>query len=173
MKTRYYILIGSIGLLSLFSACNLTTDNKESASAPMMMVMNKETIEIKKSNYIATKATYDRILRANETEGAVARDAVDQIVAKRLADEAQLESAKSVSFVAKSIPQTIFSGKIVRKSGALDTKLRTEHIEIDIKNEEKLLLPRMIVDASISLTAKESTFFIPKSALWIVMLAFM
>lgn len=306
MKTRYYILIGSIGLLSLFSACNSATDNKESASAPMMMAMNKETIEIKKSNpkvqiklpgelvadkevqiyakvasyvktlkvdvgsqvkegdvlmileapeinsqlasaysklkaqeaiYIATKATYDRILRANETEGAVARDAVDQIVAKKLADEAQLESAKSVynevkamenyliirapfsgvvterntdigayvgpagkgsqmpllivqkekdlrmvlaipeahipyvhlgdsvSFVAKSIPQTIFSGKIVRKSGALDTKLRTEHIEVDIKNEEKLLLPRMIVDASISLTAKESTFFIPKSAL--------
>lgn len=187
--------------------------------------------------YIATKATYDRVLRANETEGAVARDAVDQIVAKKLSDEAQLESAKSiynevkamenylvirspfsgivterntdigaylgpagkgsqlpllivqsesdlrlvlaipeahtpyvhlddsVTFVAKSIPQTVFAGKIVRKAGALDTKLRTEQIQIDVKNENKQLLPRMIVDANINLTGNESTFFIPKSAL--------
>lgn len=306
MKPRYYyILIASVSLLSLLSACNSSAEKKEATPA-MMMPMNKETITIQKSNpkvqvklpgeliadrevqlyakvpsyvktlrvdvgsqvkegdvlmtleapeinsqlasalsklkaqeaiYIATKATYDRVLRANETEGAVSRDAVDQIVAKKTADEAQLASARSVynevkamenylvihapfsgvvternadigayvgpagkgsqlplfvvqkekelrlvlsipemhtpyvhigdsvSFVAKSIPQTVFNGKIVRKAGALDTKLRAERIEVDTKNNEKLLLPRMIVDATISLKGKEATFFIPKSAL--------
>lgn len=186
--------------------------------------------------YIATKATYERVLRANETEGAVARDAVDQITAKKLADEAQLEAARSaynevksienylvirapfngvvtqrsvdvgayvgpagkgsqmpllvvqkdselrlilavpeahtpyvqkgdtVTFVAKAIPQTIFSGKVIRKSGALDTKLRAEQVEVDINNKDKQLLPRMVVDATLSLKAKEASFFVPKSA---------
>lgn len=307
MKTRYYIIAISIGLLTLFSACNSSSEKKAAEVMPaMMMPMNMETIQIKKMNpsvkvklpgelvadkevqiyakvpsyvktlkvdigsevkegqvlmtleapeinsqlasahsklkareaiYIATKATYDRVLRANETEGAVSRDAVDQIVAKKEADEAQLAAAlsaynevraienylivrapfsgvvterntdigayvgpagkgshlpllvvqnardlrlvlsiseahtpyvhmyDSVTFVAKSIPQTVFTGTVIRKSGSLDTKLRAEHVEVDIKNKEKVLLPRMIVDATISLKGKDSTFFIPKSAL--------
>lgn len=306
MKIRYYMIAGSVGLFTLFTACT-SSEKKEAEEKPaMMMPMNMETIQIKKMNpsvsvrlpgeliadkevevyakvasyvktlkvdvgsevkegqvlmtleapeinsqlasaysklkgqeaiYIATKATYDRILRANETEGAVSRDAVDQITAKKEADEAQLAAARSaynevkafenyliirapfsgvvternteigsyvgpagkgsqmpllivqkdrdlrlvlaipeahtpyvsmgdsVTFVAKSIPQTVFSGTIIRKSGALDTKLRAEHIEVDIKNKDKVLLPRMIVDATINLKGKESTFFIPKSAL--------
>ncbi|WP_430612090.1 efflux RND transporter periplasmic adaptor subunit [Flavobacterium sp. JP2137] len=45
--------------------------------------------------YIATKSNYDRLFRANETEGAVAQDAIDQIVAKKAADQAQLVALKS------------------------------------------------------------------------------
>lgn len=45
--------------------------------------------------YIATKSNYDRMFRANETEGAIAKDALDQITAKKLADQAQLDAAKS------------------------------------------------------------------------------
>lgn len=56
-------------------------------------------------------------------------------------------------------------GIVVRKAGALDSKLRAEHIEIDVQNQDNLLLPRMIVDANITLQSKEPTFFIPKSAL--------
>lgn len=45
--------------------------------------------------YIATKLNYDRMFKANETKGAIAKDALDQITAKKLADQAQLEAAKS------------------------------------------------------------------------------
>ena len=307
MKTIHYIIVGSIGFITLLSSCGSTPENKEvEVKAPVMMTMNKETIQVQKMNptisvklpgelvadqevqvyakvpsyvkelkvdvgsevkagevlmrleapeinsqlaathsklkaqeaiYISTKATYDRVLRANETEGAVSGDAVDQIIAKKEAAEAQLAAAKSsyneikaiedylvvrapfsgivterntdvgayvgpagkgshlpllvvqkndalrlvlaipeaytsyvhqgdsVSFVAKSIPQTLFVGTVARKSGALDTKLRTEHIEVDVKNQNKNLLPRMVVDATLGLRAKESTLFIPKSAL--------
>lgn len=45
--------------------------------------------------YIATKANYDRMFKASETEGTISRDALDQITAKKLSDEAQLTAAKS------------------------------------------------------------------------------
>lgn len=45
--------------------------------------------------YIATKSNYDRMFKANETKGAIAKDALDQITARKLADQAQLEAAKS------------------------------------------------------------------------------
>lgn len=45
--------------------------------------------------YIATKANYDRMFKANETKGAIAKDALDQITARKLSDQAQLEAAKS------------------------------------------------------------------------------
>lgn len=187
--------------------------------------------------YIATKATYDRTIKAAQTEGAVSQDAIDQITAKKDADEAQYTASKSVyqeikamenyliirapfsgviterntdigayvgpagkgsdrpllvvqkdaalrlvlaipeahtpyiqlgdtvKFSAKSIPQKVFTGLVVRKAGALDSKLRAERIEIDVQNQDNVLLPRMIVDANITLQSKEATYFIPKSAL--------
>lgn len=45
--------------------------------------------------YIATKANYNRLFKANQTVGAIAKDALDQITARKLADQAQLEAAKS------------------------------------------------------------------------------
>lgn len=307
MKTIHYIILGGIGLVALLSSCDITPQNKEAETkAPMMMAMNKETIQVQKMNpviqvklpgeliadqevqvyakvpsyvkelkvdvgsevkagevlmrleapeinsqlaathsklkaqeaiYISTKATYDRVLRANETEGAVSGDAVDQIIAKKEAAEAQLAAARSsynevkaienylvvrapfsgviterntdvgayvgpagkgshlpllvvqksdalrlvlaipesytpyvhqgdsVSFVAKSLPQALFEGIITRKSGALDTKLRAEHVEVDVNNLDRTLLPRMVVDATLNLKAKEKTLFIPQTAL--------
>lgn len=45
--------------------------------------------------YLSTKSTYDRMMKANETKGAIAKDALDQITARKLADESQLNAAKS------------------------------------------------------------------------------
>lgn len=45
--------------------------------------------------YLSTKSTYDRMMKANQTKGAIAKDALDQITARKLADEAQLNAAKS------------------------------------------------------------------------------
>lgn len=55
----------------------------------------KSKLTAQEAIYIATKANYDRMFEANETEGAIAKDALDQITAKKLADQAQVSAARS------------------------------------------------------------------------------
>lgn len=55
----------------------------------------KAKYEAQKAIYVSTKSTYDRMLDADKTEGAIAKDAIDQITARKLSDEAQLNAAKS------------------------------------------------------------------------------
>jgi len=189
------------------------------------------------ATYIATKASYERIVEASKTEGAIARDALDQITARKNSDLAQLEAAKAslqevgvmedylelrapfsgvitarnvdvgayvgpsgkgsemplltlqeqrklrlvvsipeaslpyvnreeeVRFSVQSLPQAAFTGKITRQSGALDKRLRSERIEIDVVNNNEGLLPGMVAKVQIPLSAKDSTFVIPKAAL--------
>ncbi len=47
------------------------------------------------ATHVASKATYERTLRTSSTEGAVARDAIDQAKAKEQADAAQVLAAKA------------------------------------------------------------------------------
>lgn len=56
----------------------------------------KSKLKAQEAIYIATKANYDRMFDADKTEGAIAKDALDQIKAKKLADEAEVNAAKSI-----------------------------------------------------------------------------
>lgn len=56
----------------------------------------KSKLRAQEAVYIATKANYERMFDADKTEGAIAKDALDQIMARKLADEAQVNAAKSV-----------------------------------------------------------------------------
>jgi RND family efflux transporter MFP subunit len=185
---------------------------------------------------IASKANYDRILEASKFSGAVSRNDVDQALAKRNADLAQLEAARSsyrevadlkqylqirapfngvisarnastgayvgptgkgsefplfvlteqkrlrlvisvpeaytgyvdqnetVSFSVKAFPDRKFTGQVKRQAGALDKRLRSERVEVDVLNNDKKLLPGMIAEVSIPLPTRTSTFIVPKSA---------
>lgn len=55
--------------------------------------------------YVATKATYDRTLKANETAGAIAPDYLEQVTAKMLADQAQVNATLSAYQEMKNINQ--------------------------------------------------------------------
>lgn len=55
--------------------------------------------------YIATKATYDRTHKANQTEGAIAPDYLEQVTAKMLADKAQVASAYAAYEEMKNMDQ--------------------------------------------------------------------
>ncbi len=55
----------------------------------------KAKINSQEAIYVATKAHYDRMYRANETQGAIAQDALDQITARKLSDEAQVKTARA------------------------------------------------------------------------------
>ncbi|MBO9561271.1 MAG: efflux RND transporter periplasmic adaptor subunit [Niastella sp.] len=76
-----------------------------------------------------------------------------------------LDSKTAVSFTVKAMPNETFKGQINRLSGALDARLRSERIEIDVDNNNKRLLPGMIAEVNIPFPAKDSTLIVPKSAL--------
>ncbi|WP_315821171.1 efflux RND transporter periplasmic adaptor subunit [Paraflavitalea speifideaquila] len=76
-----------------------------------------------------------------------------------------LDSKHPVQFTVKAIPNDTFTGNINRQSGALDARLRSERIEIDVENNNKKLLPGMIAEVNIAFPAKDSTLIVPKTAL--------
>jgi membrane fusion protein (multidrug efflux system) len=75
-----------------------------------------------------------------------------------------LHQGDEMSFNVKSLPET-FKATIQRMSGALDLKLRSERVEMDVHNTKGNLLPGMVAEVVLPLNAKDSTFVIPKSAL--------
>ncbi|TDW48050.1 RND family efflux transporter MFP subunit [Flavobacterium sp. 270] len=75
-----------------------------------------------------------------------------------------LHNGDEMSFNVKSLPET-FKATIQRMSGALDLKLRSERVEMDVHNTKGNLLPGMVAEVLLPLNAKDSTFVIPKSAL--------
>ncbi|MFH6964131.1 efflux RND transporter periplasmic adaptor subunit [Flavobacterium plurextorum] len=74
-----------------------------------------------------------------------------------------LHNGEEMSFNVKSLPDT-FTAKITRMSGALDLKLRSERVEMDVHNTKGNLLPGMVAEVLLPLNAKDSTFVVPKSA---------
>jgi len=107
----------------------------------------KAKVQTQEAIYAATKATYDRMLKANETPGAVAKDAIDQITARKLADEAQLTAARSAYNEIRNINDYLvikapFSGMITSRNvdlGAYVGPMNSEPLLV-IENNQKLRL---------------------------------
>jgi len=78
---------------------------------------------------------------------------------------ANLKKSIQVDFTVKSLPEEVFHATISRMAGALDTKLRSERIEMDVTNLDKKLLPGMVAEVKLSSPSKDSTFVIPKMAM--------
>ena len=76
-----------------------------------------------------------------------------------------LEQEDKVKFKVKSFPGETFDASIKRMAGALDLKLRSERVEMDVANTDKKLLPGMIAEVMLTLSGKDSTFVVPKTAL--------
>jgi membrane fusion protein (multidrug efflux system) len=76
-----------------------------------------------------------------------------------------VNSHTEIKFSVKAYPNEQFTAKVKRMAGALDTRLRSERIEMDVINNDKKLLPGMIAEVAIPLASKASSFVIPKSAL--------
>lgn len=75
-----------------------------------------------------------------------------------------LTAKTEINFTVNSMIGKKFTAKIARFSGALDNRLRSEIIEMDVDNSNKILLPGMVADISIALAAHDSSFVVPKSA---------
>jgi membrane fusion protein (multidrug efflux system) len=80
----------------------------------------KAKVQAQEAIYLSTKSTYDRMLKADETKGAVAKDAIDQIKARKLSDESQLAAARSAYNEIRNINDYLvikapFSGTITNR----------------------------------------------------------
>jgi RND family efflux transporter MFP subunit len=78
---------------------------------------------------------------------------------------AYLKNGDEVSFHIKSLPQKDFTARVMRMAGALDLKLRSQRVEMDVSNKAANLLPGMIANVTIPLKGGDSTFIVPKSAI--------
>ena len=196
----------------------------------------KSKLKAQEAIYIASKANYDRLYETSKTPGTISPNDLDQALARKNADNSQLEAAKAtfqqmietlkylevrapfsgiitarnisvgayvgpsgkgsdqplftlqeqkklrlvisvpeaytgylsgktkISFMVNSRPNQQFVAQVKRLAGALDTKLRSEHIEMDVDNSNMQLLPGMVAEVKIPITPTDSTFIVPKSA---------
>lgn len=183
--------------------------------------------------YIASNSTYNRILETSKVPGTISSNDLEQALAKRNADLAQVEAARAtykeisnmrgyleirapfdgvvtkrnvnvgafvggtnslpiisiqqtsalrlstsipelytgylkigdeLTFKVNSIKGEEFKGKVSRMSGALDSRLRSEQMEMDIPNTNSVLLPGMIGQVNLIVKSRKQTFVVPQSA---------
>jgi membrane fusion protein, multidrug efflux system len=75
-----------------------------------------------------------------------------------------LNHKDEVSFSVNSLPGRRFKATINRLSGAIDDRLRSQRVEMDVINNDKKLLPGMVAEVNLPLPAIDSTFIVPKTA---------
>ena len=75
-----------------------------------------------------------------------------------------LTNKNDVTFTVQALPNQKFTAKIKRLAGALDEKLRSERLEMDVYNKDKKLLPHMFAEVNVPLPSRDSTFIVPKTA---------
>lgn len=75
-----------------------------------------------------------------------------------------LTNKNEVTFTVQALGSQKFTAKIQRLAGALDEKLRSERLEMDVYNKDKKLLPHMYADVNVPLPTRDSTIILPKTA---------
>ena len=75
-----------------------------------------------------------------------------------------LNTSGSVKFTVKALPDRSFKARIRRLAGALDDRLRSERVEMDVDNKDRKLLPGMVAEVDLPLPAPDSTFVVPSTA---------
>ena len=75
-----------------------------------------------------------------------------------------LKKNAEVSFTVRALPDQHFKAEVKRLAGALDNRLHSQRIEMDVLNENKKLLPGMVAEVNLPLPANDSTMIVPKSA---------
>jgi membrane fusion protein (multidrug efflux system) len=75
-----------------------------------------------------------------------------------------LSHKDNVSFTVGSLPNQKFTAQVKRLAGALDVKLRSERLEMDVYNTSRKLLPHMYANVSVPLPSGDSTLIVSKGA---------
>ena len=75
-----------------------------------------------------------------------------------------LSSKDQVKFSVRALPNQKFTAKVNRMAGALDTRLRSERVEMDVYSDGKKLLPGMVAEVNLPMPSQDSTFVVPATA---------
>ena len=75
-----------------------------------------------------------------------------------------LNQKNEVSFSVRALPNQQFKAQVKRLAGAIDNRLHSQRIEMDVMNNDKKLLPGMVAEVSVPLPSNDSTFVVPKSS---------
>lgn len=76
----------------------------------------------------------------------------------------KLNDKDIVSFKVRSVQGETFHAQVKRLAGAIDQKLRSERLEMDVFNKDHKLLPHMYADVNVPIPSNDSTFIVPKTA---------
>lgn len=77
----------------------------------------------------------------------------------------QLAGHTVVSFGVSTLPGKIFRGSISRSSGSLNLKYRSEAIEVDVNNNDRLLKPGMYAEVELPVERNTHSLVVPASAI--------
>lgn len=136
---------------------------------------------INTSDYLQIKAPFSGVISArNVSQGATVGPAgkgsdlpmftlqtqqkLRLIVSVPEAYTSYLTNKNEVSFTVASLPTETFTAQVKRLAGALDQRLRSERIEMDVTNTNKKLLPGMVAEINIPLPSNDSTLLVPAAA---------
>lgn len=75
-----------------------------------------------------------------------------------------LSSKNAVKFTVRALPNQEFEAQVKRMAGALDARLHSQRVEMDVINNDKKLLPGMVAEVNLPLPANDSTFVVPKTS---------
>lgn len=75
-----------------------------------------------------------------------------------------LKTGDELAFRITSLKGEKFTAKISRMAGALDSRLRSQRIELDVANNTKVLLPGMIAEVLLPLKSNKDIFMVPSAA---------
>jgi RND family efflux transporter MFP subunit len=71
----------------------------------------------------------------------------------------------TVHFTVRTLPGKQFVAVVNRMAGSMDNELRSEQMQMDIVNKDKVLLPGMFAQVTLQLTNTQKTFIVPQSAI--------
>ncbi|HEY4285819.1 MAG TPA: efflux RND transporter periplasmic adaptor subunit [Puia sp.] len=76
-----------------------------------------------------------------------------------------LSNKDQVKFSVRALPNQKFTAKVNRMAGALDTRLRSERVEMDVYSDGRKLLPGMVAEVELPMPSQDSTFVVPATAI--------
>jgi membrane fusion protein, multidrug efflux system len=146
-------------------------DNAESARENLNALQEQK-------NYLTVLAPFDGVVTtrnlhtgafvtAGGNNGAVPIFRAEKIKTLRLVvavPEAYVDGVKEgneVSFAVPAFPGRTFAAKISRMADSLDLRTRTELVELDVVNSDRILLPGMYADVIWPVTRQAKGFVVP------------
>jgi len=76
----------------------------------------------------------------------------------------QLKTGQEISFISDAVPGKSFTGVVARQANSLDEKFRSEIVEIDVTNTDKVLMPGMYAEILLTLKGHQNACVVPQSA---------